>query len=94
MRLLLENRLLIEKFGTRRLGLFGSFSRDEQKDTSDVDFLVEFKEGAKSFDNFMGLADFLEALINRKVDLLTKESLSSHIGPHILNETEYVIESE
>ncbi|MBU0460943.1 nucleotidyltransferase family protein [Patescibacteria group bacterium] len=94
LKLLLANRSDIEKFGTRRLGLFGSFARDEQKKTSDVDFLVEFREGQKNYDNFIGLASLLESLLNRKVELLTKESLSAYIGPNILKEAEYVIDSE
>jgi predicted nucleotidyltransferase len=39
-----------KRFGVRRIGLFGSFARGEQKDTSDVDILVEFEE--PTFDNF------------------------------------------
>src|SRR5919205_76496 len=55
----------------------------------DVDILVEFEEGRKSFDNFMRLSFFLEELFGRRVELLTAESLSPHIGPHILREVEY-----
>ena len=94
LKLLLANRNKIEKFGTRRLGVFGSFSRNDQKATSDVDFLVEFKEGQKNYDNFIGLASLLEELLSRKVELLTRESLSQYIGPSILNEAEYVIDTE
>lgn len=94
IKLLIENRNAIEKFETRRLGLFGSFVHDEQKETSDIDFMVEFLEGRKNYDNFIGLATLLEELLNRKVELVTKESLSSYIGPNILKETEYVIDSQ
>ena len=73
-------------FGVRRLGLFGSFVREQQGHESDVDMLVEFEPGAKTFDAFMQLAFFLEALFGRRVELVTPESLSPHIGPHILRE--------
>jgi predicted nucleotidyltransferase len=87
--LLARNESRLRRLGVKRCGLFGSFTRGEQNDGSDVDILVEFEEGRKSFDNFMALAFFLEDLFGRKVDLLTPESLSPYIGPHILNEVEY-----
>lgn len=87
--LLAENEAQLRRLGVRRCGLFGSFARDEQTEQSDVDILVEFEEGQKTFDNFMALAFFLEDLFERKTDLLTPESLSPYIGPHILREVEY-----
>jgi hypothetical protein len=80
----------LQRFGVKRLGLFGSFVRGEQHDASDVDVLVEFESGCKTFDNFIYLAFSLEALFGRKVDLLTPESLSPYLGPQILGEVEYV----
>jgi len=52
-----------------------------------------FESGKKSFDNFMNLAFFLEDLLERKVDLITTESLSPYIGPKILREVEYAFSS-
>jgi predicted nucleotidyltransferase len=59
----------IRAFGARRLGLFGSQSRGEASARSDLDFLVELEPGAKSFDSYMGLKEFLEDLFGCKVDL-------------------------
>lgn len=59
-------------------------------DQSDVDILVVCEPDQKTFDNFMNLSLFLESLLNRAVDLITLESLSSYIGPRILDEIEYV----
>ncbi|MGH9856083.1 MAG: nucleotidyltransferase family protein [Blastocatellia bacterium] len=87
--LLGEHRQQFQRLGVKRFGLFGSFARGQQHQQSDVDLLVEFEPGQKSFDNFMRLAFFLEELLGRKVDLVTPESLSPHIGPHILREVEY-----
>jgi uncharacterized protein len=87
--LLTEKEAQLRRLGVSGCGLFGSFAREEQSDQSDVDILVEFEEGQKTFDNFMALAFFLEDLFGRKVDLLTPESLSPYIGPHILREVEY-----
>ena len=87
--LLRRNAPRLRDYGVARFGLFGSFVRGQQTRESDIDILVEFEEGRKSFDNFISLAFFLEELLGRKVDLVTPESLSPHIGPHILREVEY-----
>jgi predicted nucleotidyltransferase len=88
-KLLRQSGSQLRRFGVGRVGVFGSFVRGDTNSESDVDILVEFEEGRKSFDNFMALAFFLEDLFGRKVDLLTPESLSPYIGPHILDEVEY-----
>lgn len=84
-----ENRARIRALGVKRLGLFGSFLRDQQTTDSDVDLLVEFEPGQKNFDNFMELTFLLEELLQRRVELVTTEALSPYIGPHILEEVEY-----
>ena len=88
--LLQEHHHHIRAFGVRRLGVFGSFVREHQGRESDVDMLVEFEPGAKTFDAFMQLAFFLKALFGRRVELVTPESLSPYIGPRILHEMTYV----
>ncbi|MCL5995945.1 MAG: nucleotidyltransferase family protein [Chloroflexi bacterium] len=80
----------LKQLGVRRYGVFGSFARGEQTARSDVDLLIEFEPGEKTFDHFMQLATLLEDLLGRRVDLLTPESLSPYIGPKILREVEYV----
>ena len=74
-----------------RLALFGSLARENPRADSEVDFLVEFAPGRKTFDAFMGLAFLLEDLLQRRVELLTTEGLSPYFGPHILREAEDVI---
>ncbi len=81
----------IRALGVRRLALFGSFARGEAGADSDVDFLVEFEPGQKSFDRFLDLAELLARAVGRRVDLLTTESLSPYIGPHILAEAADVL---
>jgi predicted nucleotidyltransferase len=84
-----DHQKQIRGFGVKRCGVFGSFVRSKQTAQSDIDVLVEFEPNKKTFDNFMRLAQFLEELFVRKVDLITVESLSPYIGPHILQEVEY-----
>ena len=90
LRILGENSNAFRTLGIRRLGLFGSFVRGEQSPMSDIDILAEFEPGQKTFDHFMELSFLLEDLFNRRVEVITPESLSRHIGPHILKEVEYV----
>jgi hypothetical protein len=84
-----ENRSKIRSLGVKRMGLFGSYIKNEQKKESDIDFLVEFERGKKTFDNYMELKIFLETLFNRKVDLLTKEAMKEEIKPFILKSVRY-----
>ena len=87
--LLQEHQPELRSLGVKRCGVFGSFVRNEARAQSDVDILVEFEPEKKSFDKFMQLSFLLEDLFGRRVDLVTTESLSPYIGPHILNEVEY-----
>ena len=79
-----RDREIKERFQVKRIGLFGSFARGEEKETSDVDIMVEFEQ--PTFDNFMKLAFFLEDLLGRKVELVTPDSLSPYIAPYVKDE--------
>ena len=86
-----EHKNSIKNLGVKNLCLFGSFAKDDAiHPDSDVDLFVEFEHGKKTFDNFMDLSFFLEKILNRKVELVTPQSLSKYSGHHILNELEYV----
>jgi len=86
---ILAEREHIKKYGVKRLGLFGSFIRNEQKEISDVDILVEFEKGMKTFDNYMELKFFLEKLLGYRVDLVIADVLKPQIKPHVMREIEY-----
>jgi predicted nucleotidyltransferase len=85
-----QNRSVLRALGVIKIGLFGSFVRGEQHQESDIDLLIEFEPGRKTFDTFMELSFFLEEVLQRRIELVTLESLSPYIGPHILKEVEYV----
>jgi predicted nucleotidyltransferase len=80
----------LRAFGVRRIGLFGSCLRGEQRPDSDVDVLVEFQPEQRKLTNLVQVGDYLESLFGRRVELLTPESLSPYIGPYILREVRYV----
>ena len=79
----------ISVYGVKKVGIFGSFARSKQDSKSDVDVLVEFNKGAKTFDNYIELKFFLEKLLRRKVDLVIKEALKAGIKNRVLSEVQY-----
>jgi predicted nucleotidyltransferase len=84
-----KNRLQLKAFGVKRIGLFGSFAREEQKAKSDVDVLVEFDKKKKTFDNYMDLKFFLEKQFHRKVDILLKGSLKAPVKESVAKDITY-----
>ncbi len=88
---LLTAKAEILALGVRRLALFGSVQRDAARADSDVDVLVEFLPGKKSYDHFLALGDLLERVLGRPVELVTAESLSPFLKPYILAEARDVV---
>ena len=86
-----RNKPQLTSFGVNRIGLFGSYIRNEQQPQSDIDILVDFEPEKETFDNFMNLFDYLEKLFaNEKIEVVTVNGLSPYIGKHILKEVNYV----
>ena len=82
-----EHHDVLKKYTVRRIGLFGSFARGEQRQESDIDFLVSFEE--PTFDHFMELVFYLEQLFGREVELITDGSLSPYLKPYIEKEVQW-----
>ncbi len=87
---ILARREELKLYGVKRLGIFGSFVRNEQRPDSDLDILVEHLPGKKTFNNYVQLAFLLEDTFHRKIDLVTPEAISKHIYPYVEKEIEYV----
>ena len=82
---------LCRRYGIRELSLFGSAVRSEMRPGSDIDVMVEFDPSARiGLLKFESLSEDLEALVGRKVDLVTKRGLKSWIRPHILKEARVI----
>ena len=81
----------IRALGVARLALFGSVLRNEARPDSEVDLLVQFVPGAKTYDHFLALSELLEQRLGRPVELITTEALSPFIGPRILAEAQDVL---
>lgn len=74
-----------QKYKAEIIGIFGSFARKEEEKESDIDILVEFKEGATLFD-LTGLADFLEEKLGRKVDIVSIRALREEIKGNVMKD--------
>lgn len=80
-----QQKILAEQYSVERLSLFGSVARDEARDNSDVDLLVEFSRPIGLF-QFIELQQWLESLLGCKVDLGTPRSLKPSIKEEVLQE--------
>ncbi len=78
-----------EKFKITEIGVFGSYVRGEQREDSDIDILVEFEKGYKTFDNYMELKFFLEEILTSKIDLVIKTAIRDELKQNILSEVTY-----
>lgn len=87
-RTLIAHQQELTQYGVKSLVLFGSVARNEEKPTSDVDLLVEFRVSPGAF-AFIRLNRYLEKLLHRKVDLVTKKALHSQLRNKILKEAIY-----
>ncbi|MBK8806258.1 MAG: nucleotidyltransferase domain-containing protein [Bacteroidales bacterium] len=80
----------LHNLGVVKVGLFGSYVRDEASEKSDIDIFIEFEPEKENFDNFMSVYDIFEmSFENEKIEIVTMNGLSPHIGPQILKEVIY-----
>jgi len=97
----MQNRTLKEKlekskpylkknYHVKEIGIFGSFIKGSPTIQSDVDILIDFKQGHKDFFNFIRLKYYLENLLGKKVDLVMKKAIKPMLKKRILSEVEYV----
>lgn len=79
---------LRDQYGIEQIGYFGSFANGDYRDESDLDVIVAFnrKIGWKFFD----LKDYLEAVVGRKIDLVTEGSLKKQWKPAIMQQVKYI----
>ena len=87
LEVLSAKRCRLRELGVADLRIFGSFARDEAGPESDLDLLVRFEAGRKSYDRFLDLSEWLEEVTGRPVELVTREGLSRYLGPLILRES-------
>jgi uncharacterized protein len=74
------------QYGARRIRVFGSVARGEDRPESDVDFLVDFPRGYDLFTQRLPLADRLADLLQRRVELVPEHELNRHIRDRVISE--------
>jgi len=79
----------LDQFAVRSIAVFGSVARDEAKESSDIDLLVEFNRPIGLFE-FIRLKYYLEGLTGSQVDLVTPDALRPELRESILSEAVYV----
>lgn len=89
LKLLREHRAEIGKFDVKSFAIFGSAARDELREGSDIDVLVEFSK-PPTFKVYMGLKFFLEDLLGKQVDLVSPVTLKPRVRPYVEREAVYV----
>jgi len=77
--------IIADRYKAREIGLFGSFVRGEQNANSDIDVLADFDDGADLFD-LIGLALYLEDILQCHVDVVPKRALRTELQEPILRE--------
>jgi len=87
MRILKDHKEELERrFSLKKIGVFGSYTREEQTPESDIDIYVEFDIKNLTFDKYLELIDYLEKLLGRKIDLITKYGVETIRIPYIKEE--------
>lgn len=78
-----------DQYGVKNIALFGSYSREEQNESSDIDLLVEFEKSKLTFDNYMELKITLEDLFQKKVDLVIFDDIKPALKESIVRSAKY-----
>jgi len=84
-----DNISHIKEYDVQKLALFGSYARFEALQDSDCDILVTF--GKNTFRTYIGLKEYLENLLNIKVDLVCEDSINDIIKPYILKDAVWLV---
>lgn len=80
-----------EKYGITKIGLFGSYAKDEQAEGSDIDLIVEFRNNTPSlFDLKNELKEYIGSRFKMDVDIAREKYLKPYFRNSILKETIYV----
>lgn len=79
----------LSNFGVRALAVFGSIARNEGKNGSDIDILIDF-DSKRGLFVFVGLKNYLESILHCEVDLVTKKALHPALKKRILSEARQI----
>ncbi len=89
-----KNEIEIRNFGVRRLGIFGSFVKGTNTESSDVDILVSFEDVPKIAKTYFGLKFYLEDLLNMEVDLCRDKDIRIELKDEIMKRVKYILDEK
>ena len=82
---------ILKKYGVKRAGVFGSFSRGEDTPQSDVDILISIGKPMGMF-AYMQMKREIEFVLEKKIDIVTEKSINKFIKPYIIKEVKQIYE--
>jgi len=82
---------ILKKYGVKRAGVFGSFSRGEDTPQSDVDILISIGKPMGMF-AYMQMKREIEFVLEKKIDIVTEKSINKFIRPYIIKEVKQIYE--
>lgn len=85
-----DQKSTIQQFGIKNIGVYGSIARNEQTELSDIDLLLDFIPGKKTYKNYSSSIDFLRSLFSRPVDATTPQAIPQRLMPYIQKDITYV----
>lgn len=89
IQILKEKRAFLrERFAVKEIGIFGSYSKSQQNEDSDIDIYVEFYFEELTVDKYLSLINYLESIFNKKIDLITKDGLRTIRIPEVKKDIE------
>ena len=84
-----NKKFMREQYGVEKIGVFGSYVKNNIKENSDIDIVIEMNKESKTLHNFLELKRFLEKNLQREVDLGIESNLKQAVKKEILSEIVY-----
>ena len=81
----------MSRYSLSKIGIFGSYAREEQTEKSDIDFIFEFEKDAKKlYSKKFALHEYLKSELKKEVDLCREGAIKPIFKPYILKDVIYV----
>ncbi len=87
-----ENKeMLLSRYSLTKIGIFGSYARNEQTEKSDIDFIFQFEDDAKDlYNKYFDLHEYLKSVFKKEVDICSERGIKPMFKPYILKDVIYV----
>ncbi|MBZ4684196.1 MAG: polymerase beta domain protein region [Fusobacteriales bacterium] len=80
----------IKRFGVKKIGIFGSYVKQNYNENSDIDILVDFENVSRISKSYFGLKFYLEDLLGKEIDLCREKDIKKELKEEILRSVKYV----